>query len=61
MAEFQAMDLSNLSEVFTYKQDILSEFLNEFADSIGQECREKGEILKYIWNSMFSMIEHISE
>ena len=50
-----------MSLLFAHKQKILGEFLNGFNEEISKECREKGDILRYIWNSMFAMIEHISE
>ena len=61
MKEFHKLDFSNLNTLFSLKQRMLNDFLNEFVEEISKECREKGDILQYIYNSMFSMIEHISE
>jgi uncharacterized coiled-coil protein SlyX len=40
---------------------VLNGFLNEFTAEMTKECKEKGEILKFIWNSMFAMVEHVAE
>ena len=35
--------------------------MTQFMEELGKECREKAEILSYIWNTMFNLLEYIFE
>jgi hypothetical protein len=39
---------------------MLTEFLNVFAGELDRECREKADILKYLWNSSQHLLGSIS-
>jgi hypothetical protein len=45
--------------VLVWKQEILAGFLTDFMVEIGKECREKADILLFIWNSVFNIIEYL--
>lgn len=53
--------LNNLKDTFMEKQAILTDFLNELANEMERECREKADILKYLWNSMVQLLENVAE
>ena len=44
-----------------WKQEILASFLTDFMQEIGRECREKADILLFVWNSVFNIIEYLVE
>lgn len=45
--------------MFQWKQTILTTFLNQFLVEISKECKEKSEILVYIWNTVFNIVDYL--
>lgn len=49
----------SFGQVLLWKQQILASFMNEYLGQIGKQCKQKGEILLFIWNSVFNIIEYL--
>jgi len=44
-----------------WKQEVLASFMNEYLLEIEKECKEKADILLFIWNSVFNIIDWLFE
>lgn len=44
-----------------WKQEVLASFMSEYLIELEKECKEKADILLFIWNSVFNIIDWLFE
>ena len=51
----------DLASVLVFKQEILTNHLSDFVIELSKECKEKSDILLFLWNSVFNIVELLVE
>ena len=47
------------TDIFIYKQQLLSVYFERVLVQIGKECKEKALSIQIIWNSMIDLMEKV--
>ena len=51
----------HLQKILHQRQELYSQTMASLNKELDKECKEKGEILRFVWNSMLSLIEELWE